>query len=791
MNVRVGASWPVLFLASVLVVACDGSSGLDGAAGQGLAVVGTEPADAATEVPTQTAVIAECSAPLDPASVTADTFIVQKEDGHGVVGGRAVDGRVATWTPSSALALFTPYTATLTTEIQDLAGDALKGDHSWSFHTRDGEWRDVTMLESNDDGPATRPEVAVDADGNAIVVWVEAGATANRVWASRYVPTAGWEEPELIEVVDVGGARFPKIAVSPDGDAIVVWQQSDGVRSNIMASRFAPTDGWSAPELVETSDLSGAFDPDVSIDPAGNAIAVWTQSDGEWINVWSNRFSPAAGWGTPETIATDDDRIPESPRVALDTSGNAVVVWHQRSSDPALRGVWSNRYAPTMGWSAAVRIDSMPGNSGLFPKLAMDPSGNAIAVWAQGGIWANRFTPSNGWGDPEPLATPDEDDDNTPIDPQVGVDRHGNAIVAWRLISLSSNPEPVLASRFTASVGWAPPVQIDAGDDRTTRQHTLGVDPDGRAIAVWVVRASIWANRFTPAEGWGTPESIGSVQSKFPVSPEFPRIVLDSTGRATVTWQQSDGLAENIWAARFDDTGFGGASGEPPPPSVEQTCRDWCTNEPGGPSCNPDAADVETCTDACLQDYRAEAALGRGQEWIVVKECELAVGCADSPLRCRWAIQVVDRSEFDLFAFEQAPGIDFIPAPDLPGDLAIERVGDDEYELRFTTIQPVEVFPCEPPLYLDGVSGRCFEETVATPRLLTPDEINELKELSAPLALILLNDLGCDPLVVERYRWDDDVYGASDCDPGFTGPWIHPVMTNPLRAFVRELIATN
>ena len=54
---------------------------------------------------------------------------------------------------------------------------------------------------------------------------------------------------------------------------------------------FRTRDGeWGDPVLIEISNAGSASDPQVAVDPNGNAVAVWTQSDGTRFNIWANRF---------------------------------------------------------------------------------------------------------------------------------------------------------------------------------------------------------------------------------------------------------------------------------------------------------------------------------------------------------------------------------------------------------------------------------------------------------------------------------------------------------------------
>jgi hypothetical protein len=68
---------------------------------------------------------------------------------------------------------------------------------------------------------------------------------------------------------------------------------------------------------------------------------VWKQSDGAGDNIWANRSTPSGGWGTAERIDPDDRGTLSDPRVVMDPSGNAVAVWTVISGSSA--GIWSNR----------------------------------------------------------------------------------------------------------------------------------------------------------------------------------------------------------------------------------------------------------------------------------------------------------------------------------------------------------------------------------------------------------------------------------------------------------------
>ena len=47
---------------------------------------------------------------------------------------------------------------------------------------------------------------------------------------------------------------------------------------------------WGMATLIETDNAGGATRPQIAVDASGNALAVWQQSDGTRFNIWANTF---------------------------------------------------------------------------------------------------------------------------------------------------------------------------------------------------------------------------------------------------------------------------------------------------------------------------------------------------------------------------------------------------------------------------------------------------------------------------------------------------------------------
>ncbi len=100
-------------------------------------VIFTNPTNGATGVALDAPVNATFNEDMDPLRITPTTFLVARADGQEVTGTVAYDGPTltATFAADDLLEANTSYTATVTTGIRDLAGNALSLDYVWAFTT--------------------------------------------------------------------------------------------------------------------------------------------------------------------------------------------------------------------------------------------------------------------------------------------------------------------------------------------------------------------------------------------------------------------------------------------------------------------------------------------------------------------------------------------------------------------------------------------------------------------------------------------------------------------------------
>src|SRR2546426_506432 len=188
-------------------------------------------ANAATGVSINGNVAVTFSEPMDPLTITTLTFTL-KQGTTPVVGTVGYAGVTATFTPASALAPLTVYTATITTGAKNLAGNGLAADFSWSFTT--GVTPDTT-----------RPIVSATVPANAATA-VAINQTINAAFSKAIDPLT----------INTASLRV----TGPGGTAVtgtVGYDVTSKIATLTPASILAPNTVYTATMTTGTRDIAG------------------------------------------------------------------------------------------------------------------------------------------------------------------------------------------------------------------------------------------------------------------------------------------------------------------------------------------------------------------------------------------------------------------------------------------------------------------------------------------------------------------------------------------------------
>ena len=195
---------------------------------------------------------------------------------------------------------------------------------SWSAAARVGHM-DLVDFDS-----AERARIDVNPLGSAAVAWQQTRdngtGTGYRIDALRFdAATQTWSTPETIVARD-WQTSWPDVAIDANGNAIASWQPTDLDDSSsqrvLDASLFDAGSGtWGAPQTVNIDDRVTEPSPLlVEMREAGDVFSVWMQTDG----VYWRRFDAAAQtWDAIGKLGNYDGA---SIEMAMSRNGHTVVV---------------------------------------------------------------------------------------------------------------------------------------------------------------------------------------------------------------------------------------------------------------------------------------------------------------------------------------------------------------------------------------------------------------------------------------------------------------------------------
>jgi hypothetical protein len=369
----------------------------------------------------------------------------------------------------------------------DAAGDVYvvwaqaRGD-SWTVQEVDrpvgGSWSAPRAL-SDTAGHVGTPEIAV-AGGFAIASWERYDGKNLIAEASVRGPGGDWSAP--VPLSPAGrDALVPQVAVDAHGNAAVVWS-SLGLGGWMVQAAFRPAgQGWQLSDLL-ASPAQGTAAPDVAFDAGGNAVAAWAATDGKGWQVQA-AYRPSAGtWGAVATLSARDASGSLEPRVVTEKNGDVLAVWSRTAATAAMVET-ATRTVATGAWSKARRL-SPAGQNALDPRVAVDARGYGVVVWTgstAGGLDVGAVSrpPGKGWGKPMEITgvVPG------PLSPSVALDERGDALAAWSH-SAGTGSRIQAAYLLRGTTSWSPARSLsDPGADAITPE--VGLDADGDGAVVW------------------------------------------------------------------------------------------------------------------------------------------------------------------------------------------------------------------------------------------------------------------------------------------------------------------
>lgn len=197
-----------------------------------------------------------------------------------------------------------------------------------------------------------------------------------------------------VNTFTAGDQQLPAVARAPNGDFVVVWDGDgeDGSLSGIYAQRYAADGTPQGAEFrVNTFTRNRQTFPAIAMDASGDFVVVWESDSqtGLGLGVYAQRF---AADGTPLGVefkvnSGARDTYP-LPVVAMNAAGDFLVAWLERENLLAGAGKTQVAYlyvqrflASGTAVGAPILVDSSLFTKSRFACAAMNAAGNFAVAW--------------------------------------------------------------------------------------------------------------------------------------------------------------------------------------------------------------------------------------------------------------------------------------------------------------------------------------------------------------------------------------------------------------------------
>lgn len=400
----------------------------------------------------------------------------------------------------------------------------------WSHSSSsDIEWSKNKTIGINDSYAA---DIAVNDRGDAIAVFIHFDGSNQRVQTSIRPHGRHWETIKHFLSPPRFDAEVPQVAISPKGyDAFAIWKVHADSQYIVQAVTFNIANEGHPTFTNLTGPVDLGADPVIGVDASGNALAVWSIFDGSSYRIQSAiHYSHGHDCHDEEWCMLDEIIVDGAFNIdlAINPSGNAVIVWEGRI------GFKNVIHAATLhhGSQRWVRTaDVSPSNTqSNSPKVEMDKNGNAVAIWSEGVALHHIAAAKLLFGSTTWVSTSDPTSTVPSSFPDIAVDPAGNAVAVW-VTFVSHSTTSVEASTLPAgSLTWSDPVILASSLVITEPQ--VVVDKHGNAIATWPASGFLQTSVLPFGKSWEPPQTLTS--SLIGVGGQ--RIAMNPSGFAAITY---------------------------------------------------------------------------------------------------------------------------------------------------------------------------------------------------------------------------------------------------------------
>lgn len=263
---------------------------------------------------------------------------------------------------------------------QDTRGVNTSLDGVWMSRTTDGaSWSPPVRIST---GVAYGVVLAMARNGTGHAAYSKQGNGTWSLCTAYYDGTVWTESAKPVEDKSNYGDFEPQIALGALGDGLMIYGKGWGVAGTVLTGTT-----FTEPLMLDPNHATvTGYDPALAVNRKGEGVVVWTESTGGSTVMLGRTYSPALSWSSVTPPIVTEDTV-SAPALALDEQGNITLVWQQYLAAGGFNLVGMHgKIDGTWSKVAILETDNRAGSSTTKyntadPKVAVDGSGNVLVVW--------------------------------------------------------------------------------------------------------------------------------------------------------------------------------------------------------------------------------------------------------------------------------------------------------------------------------------------------------------------------------------------------------------------------
>jgi hypothetical protein len=345
---------------------------------------------------------------------------------------------------------------------------------------------------------------AASRNGTFVVAWQSDGQDGDGpgIFARTIVNNSPVQLQDFqVNTYTTGGQYSPAVAVGDSG-FVIVWSTFSPDKKGIFAQRFTPGGAPVGTEFQVNSGTSGAYAPSIAMDGSGNFVVVWDDyRDGSGRGIFGQAFDSSGAKFGPvfpvNTFTTGDQSV---PRVAMGKHGDFVAVWTDYSGrDGDQFGVFGQRFkgsAEKVG--SEFQVNTHTSAAQYNASVALDSRGDFVVAWNDGypspayGVQGQRFDRTGAKVGPEFRVNVSTSAIHA--DARISGGGTDTFVVTWSMAGEDGSGEGVFRQRTNPI---PKPMRVDAHSSSGTSSDVNGVLEPGESVRVEPAWQNVGGNSFS------------------------------------------------------------------------------------------------------------------------------------------------------------------------------------------------------------------------------------------------------------------------------------------------------